>query len=125
MKKQILLIVAVVAMAISTISCKKEEEPPVPAKTELQITVLDNLGNPVNAASVTIYTTLTDWNNDTNPVQGTKTTGTDGIVLFSDLQPIVYYIDAQKGALNNWSGANMTASAIEKEKRTMVNIVIQ
>jgi hypothetical protein len=41
------------------------------------------------------------------------------------LQPIVYYIDAQKGALNNWAGGNMTTSAIESQKRTLINIVIE
>jgi PKD repeat protein len=69
--------------------------------TVLGVTELDILVNyygtddPVSNCPVTLYESNEDWQNFENPLI-TDTTGTSGIVLFSDLEPQIYYMDAFK-----------------------------
>src|SRR5688500_8660583 len=112
MRNKLFLFLAIMAFSVVFIGCNNDDDTITPDK-KLEITVIDNLANVQSGASVTIYKTLNDWNNNTNPVQGTKTTGTDGKVLFTGLDAVQYYIWVEKGSLNNYSTGNMTTSAIQ------------
>ena len=57
---------------------------------------------PVEAASVILYPTLTDWENETNKViEGF--TDSDGKVVFADLENIVYYLDVWEATHDNYT----------------------
>jgi PKD repeat protein len=68
----------------------------VVGSTDLYILVM-YLGteDPVSNCEVTLFGNETDWENLTNPIDS-KTTGSNGVVLFTDLSPVEYYIDAYK-----------------------------
>lgn len=56
---------------------------------------------PVEDASVLLYPSLTDWDKQTNMIiEGF--TDEDGIVVFSDLDPIVHYVDVWEKNHNNY-----------------------
>lgn len=51
--------------------------------------------DPASNCLLTLYGNLSDWQNFENPLMS-ATTATDGIVIFSELNPVEYYIDAYK-----------------------------
>jgi len=56
---------------------------------------------PVEDASVILYPTLSDWDNEQNMIiEGF--TDIDGIVVFADLDPIVHYVDVWEQDHNNY-----------------------
>ncbi len=91
--------------------------------TSLRITVLNELGNPVEGASVTLFKTEADYDNEENPVQETLKTDEKGRVTFKQLEPIEYYVNAQKDDLNNYGGGTKTGK-LHKGKFNKANIVI-
>jgi PKD repeat protein len=49
-------------------------------------------GNPVSGASVILYPSLADWDNQTNMIiEGI--TASDGVIVFANLDPIAHYVD--------------------------------
>jgi PKD domain len=56
----------------------------------------------VPAASVIIYPTITDWDNQTNSVYE-GFTDDNGIVVFSGLDPFVYYVDVWEQNYDNYA----------------------
>jgi PKD repeat protein len=57
---------------------------------------------PVDGASVILYPSLNDWNNQTNKIiEGF--TDNDGIVVFADLDPIVHYVDVWEQTHDNYA----------------------
>lgn len=71
--------------------------------TTLEIEVLEYFDEyPVSGASVLLYPTLNDWDNETNAlVEGF--TNSSGKVIFSDLGAYVYYIDVWEQNHNNYT----------------------
>jgi hypothetical protein len=71
--------------------------------TLLEIEVLEYYEEyPVAGASVIVYPTLTDWENETNYVNE-GFTDADGKVVFSDLDNIVYYVDVWEATHDNYT----------------------
>ncbi len=69
----------------------------ISGSTDLDILVMYvGTEDPVSNCEVTLYGNETDWQNLTNPVSDMVKTGTNGIVYFSGLYPIEYYIDAYR-----------------------------
>jgi len=67
--------------------------------TDLDILVLiDGTEIVVPNAEVTLYGNFDDWENLTNPISDILLTNADGTVIFYDLNPVVYFIDAYKDA---------------------------
>ncbi len=75
----------------------------VVSPTMLEVEVLEwNDEYPVAGASVRLYPTLTDWDNETNlVVEGF--TNSSGKVIFTNLQPRAYYIDVWHVNHNNFA----------------------
>lgn len=75
----------------------------VMSPTMLEVEVLEwNQEYPVAGASVILYPTLNDWDNETNAiVEGF--TNSSGKVIFTNLQPRVYYIDVWHSTHNNYA----------------------
>ncbi|MCU0378399.1 MAG: PKD domain-containing protein [Bacteroidales bacterium] len=71
--------------------------------TMLEIEVLEWYDEyPVQGASVILYPTLNDWDNETNAlVEGF--TNSAGKVVFTDLGPYVYFVDVWHSTHNNYT----------------------
>ncbi len=78
----------------------------VVSPTMLEIEVLEWYDEyPVAGASVILYPTETDWDNETNPIiEGF--TNSAGKVVFTNLGPYVYYIDVWHATHNNYTLRN-------------------
>jgi hypothetical protein len=92
-------------------------------KTQLHITVRNELGNTEAGASVTLYTTETDYEKEQNPVQS-GTTDEKGIVKFKELKAQEYFVLAKKGDINNFGGGEKTGQLVPN-RINKVNIIIQ
>jgi len=70
---------------------------------------------PVGNASVVLYPTLKDWENETNAiVEGFTDDG--GIVVFGNLNPIVHFVDVWEQYHNNWQLADEDIGFITTHK---------
>jgi uncharacterized GH25 family protein len=76
--------------------------------TSLRLTVLNELGNPVEGASVTLYNSQEDYRNEQNPVGETQTSDKKGRVRFGKLEPKVYFIHATKDDMSNAGAGSQT-----------------
>ena len=94
-----------------------------PLPTSLRITVIDNLGNFVEGADVSIYTTEDNYRNETSAV-ATGKTDAKGRVKFKDLKGISYFIHAVKGDKTNIGGGTQTAP-LNEGKLNKVNTIIE
>ncbi len=91
--------------------------------TNLEITVIDGLGNYVEGATVSIFTSKDDYLGSGEPVM-LATTDEKGKVKFKKLEPIIYYIDARKGDMNN-DGEGVATEALQEGRTNKVNVVIE
>jgi hypothetical protein len=118
MKKNILILIAIIGLAILS-SCKKE-----PTPTSLELTFKDVLGNSVSGASVKLYSSQTDWNNGSNQVGTTQFSDATGKVNFNDLSNIKYYWFAEKDCINNVNGSVTTTSALTANLNNTLNVIL-
>ncbi|NJM26940.1 MAG: hypothetical protein HC859_17175, partial [Bacteroidia bacterium] len=72
-------------------------------KTQLHVTVRDDLGNTVSTAKVTLYEKEEDYNAEENAV-ATGETDEKGVVKFKELGDKSYYVMVEKGDKNNFGG---------------------
>lgn len=91
--------------------------------TKLQVTVRNDLGNVVEGATVTLFKTMTDYENEENPVQS-AVTDAKGRVKFTELAAMAYYMHVEKGELTNIGRGVQTSKLISK-KKNMLNVVIE
>ena len=117
--KNLNLLGLLLVLFISITSCKKDNPPP----TTLEIKLVDNVGNPVSGASVNLYNTLSDFENNSNVISS-KTSDVDGKVTFTDLNSKVYYWFASIGCLNNYNGAGFTATPLTANTNNSVTCVL-
>jgi hypothetical protein len=108
--KTILLILAFVASSSQII------------KTQLHVTIRNELGNTEEGVSVTLYETEADYEKEQNPVQ-TGTTDEKGVVKFKELKAQEYLVLAKKGDKNNFGGGEKTG-ALVANRINKVNIII-
>jgi len=117
MKKHITFLLVVVALGISTTATTQL------LNTKLQVTVRNDLGTVVEGATVTLFKTMEDYENETNPVK-TEVTDDKGRVLFYELAPRAYFMLVRKDDLSN-IGRGIQTSKLEEKKKNMVNVVIE
>ena len=91
-------------------------------KTNLRITVRNELGNIENGATVAVYKTKEDYEKSTNPVALDKTNA-KGIVTYEDIEAIAYYVTAEKGDRNNF-GAGEKTEVLAPNKMNKMTIII-
>jgi hypothetical protein len=91
--------------------------------TSLRITVIDEIGNVVENAQVTVYGNSGDYESGENPVAGPELTDEKGRVTFKDLDAKSYYIEAKKGDKSNYGGGEKT-DVLAKNKLNKLNVVI-
>jgi len=93
-------------------------------KTSLKITVRNELGNIEENVAVQLFLTEEDYRNETNPVTEVTYTDEKGEVKFTDLEPKIYFVNAEKGDLNNY-GAGVQTNKLEEKKTNKVTIIIE
>ncbi|MFN3406073.1 MAG: hypothetical protein ACK40G_18405 [Cytophagaceae bacterium] len=91
-------------------------------QTSLRVTVLNELGNTVQDAKVTLYKTEEDYKAEKNAVES-KNTDAKGVLFFDGLEPKEYYIYAEKGDRNNAGGGEKT-EVLKKDRVNKINVVI-
>ena len=93
-------------------------------KTSLRITILNELGNPVPDAKVTLYQQEDEYRQEVNPAAETQTSDKKGRVKFSGLEPTVYFVHAIKDDMNN-AGAGVQTDTLREGRINKVNIIIE
>ena len=93
-------------------------------KTSLRITVLDEVGNPVEEATVVLYETEEDYRSESNPVTKPGKSDAKGRVKFSDLEEKSYFVQAVKDDKNN-DGRGAQISPLSAKKQNRINIIIE
>lgn len=93
-------------------------------KTSLDITVRDNLGNVMEGAKVQLFNTREDYQKEENAIQGVKTTDEKGRVKFTGLDAKEYYVNVEKGDMNNY-GAGIKTDALMAKRNNKVTIIIE
>lgn len=114
------LLIALLSMA--AFGLKQEAQAQI-FNTKLKITVVDELGNVMEGAKVTLYANANDYRNETNPVQETMMTNKKGIVTFKKLDKKEYYVKVIKGDKTNAGGGEII-SDLEPKKLNKANVVI-
>lgn len=112
---------AAAVMIFSIIGCKKNKE----ASTVLDIHLIDNQqGLYIEGASVKLYQSQSDMENDTNQIGATLTSNATGEVVFTNLSPKVYYWFAEKGCQNNINGIITTEALDQNMTRDVTSTLI-
>lgn len=93
-------------------------------KTNLKITVRNELGNVEEGVSVQLFKTEEDYRNETNPATEVQMTDSKGDVKFKDLEPIIYFVNAEKGDKNN-IGAGVQTDTLQEGKLNKITIIIE
>lgn len=91
-------------------------------KTKLQVMVLNQLGNLVEGATVKLYANKADYEASKNHI-GNKNSDNKGLVVFSDLEEKVYYLNVEKGEANNFDAATQT-DTLKASKTNKVKVII-
>ena len=92
-------------------------------KTQIHITVRNDLGNTVEGVTVKLFESEKDYNEETN-IAAEGVTDAKGIVRFKELKAISYFVMAEKDGQNNFGGGEVTGK-LEEKKINKVTIVIQ
>ena len=92
-------------------------------KTQMQVTVRDELGNTAEGVTVQLFEKEEDYTAEKN-VAAEAVTDKKGVAKFKDLKAISYFVLARKGDLNNFGGGEQTGK-LEAKKINKVTIVIQ
>lgn len=92
-------------------------------KTQLSVTVRNELGNTEEGATVMLFEREDDYKNEKN-VAAEGVTDKKGMVKFKDLKPIAYYIIVRKDDKDNAGGGEQT-SKLEGNKINKITVVIQ
>ena len=92
-------------------------------KTQLVITVRNELGNIEEGVAVQLYETEDDYKAEKNAV-AEGYTDKKGVVKFKELKPIEYFLLARKDDKDNFGGGEKTGK-LEAGKINKVTVIIQ
>lgn len=112
----LLLCLVFVSMAFTTQSAQ-------PFPTKLEIIIRDDLGNLVENASVQLFKSQADYDKGEKPVTEVQKTDAKGKVVFKDLEPIEYYVNAEKGDKDN-QGAGVKTIPLVPKKTNKITVII-
>jgi hypothetical protein len=112
----------IAAIALIQYGCKKNDES---SSTSLTIRVIDNTGNSLPGASVKLYTSLEDLEQQEKQIGTTMTTDTTGEVKFDGLTELKYYWFAEKGCRNNMNGVYTTGKLDAGQSKTITSTLIE
>ena len=92
--------------------------------TMLRVTVLDEVGNIVEGATVTLYASEEDYIEEKDPAFESVVSNKKGRAMFKKLDATQYFIHVEKGNLDN-IGEGVSTSALKEGKVNLVNIIIR
>lgn len=92
-------------------------------KTQLRITIVNDLGTQKEGVKVTLYGNGEDYHASENPVQEGMT-DSKGRVSFKDLESKVYWVHAVKENMSN-EGLGVQTDTLQAKRLNQVTIVIQ
>ena len=92
-------------------------------KTQLTVTVRNELGNTEEGVTVQLFEKEDDYKNETN-FAAEATTDKKGMAKFKELKAISYYVIARKGDKDNAGGGEVTGR-LEANRINKTTIVIQ
>jgi|SRR5438105_208950 uncharacterized protein (DUF2141 family) len=92
-------------------------------KTQMQITIRDEVGNTSEGVTVQLYENEEDYKAEKNAV-AESVTDKKGVAKFKDLKAISYFVLAKKDDLNNFGGGERTG-ILDAKRINKVTIVIQ
>ncbi|MEM9896708.1 MAG: carboxypeptidase-like regulatory domain-containing protein [Bacteroidota bacterium] len=92
-------------------------------KSKLEVTVVDDLGDVVEDAKVSIYKSKMMFDKGNAPIY-TEQTNKKGRVTFKNLAATEYYIAAIKGEKNNM-GKSGRSGKLSKGKAKEINVMIE
>jgi hypothetical protein len=104
------------------IGCKKDDQS---LTTALKIRVITEEGASVSGATVKLFKTVSDLENQTNQYGTTQTTDAGGEVTFNDLEAIKYYWFAETGCKNNINGIATTDAMQTGEVRIVTSTLME
>lgn len=119
MKKINSLLIIAALFSLSLVSFRNHQI----VKTQLHLTIRDELGNTVEGATVRLYEKEEDYTKEENHV-AEGVTDDKGIVKFKELKAIAYYVLASKDDINNFGGGEQTGK-LEPKRINKATIVIQ
>lgn len=91
--------------------------------TSLKVLVLDELGNPVEGAEVSLFQSEEDYRAGTNLLVK-KTSNKDGEVVFKKLEVKAYFVHVDYEGKNNVGGGVLTEKLVEG-RVNKVNTIVQ
>ncbi len=109
-------------LALSFSACTKtnyEDNPP-----QLEISVFDLQSQPVSNVNVSLFLSLSDWENQQNSIVSASTDA-DGKILFENLQEKSYWFLAKKGELTNQFSPARFEEALKVNVKTKISTVIK
>ena len=92
-------------------------------KTQLVVTVRNDLGNIEEGVKVQLYETQDDYKAEKN-VAFEGYTDKKGVVKFKDLKPTIYFLLARKDDKDNFGGGEQTGK-LEESRINKVTVIIQ
>ncbi len=92
--------------------------------TNLRITVLNNLGNLEEGATVIVFNNEEEYRDEQNAIAGPEKTDRKGRVTFKRLPAKAYYIHVVKGDKSN-IGQGVKADKLQEGRMNKINVVIQ
>jgi hypothetical protein len=92
-------------------------------KTQLAVTIRNELGNTEQGVSVQLFETEEDYKNETN-VAAQGVTDAKGVVKLKELKAVSYYVLAKKDDKDNFGGGEQTGK-LEANRINKVTVVIQ
>ncbi|MBT1711248.1 hypothetical protein KK062_23600 [Fulvivirgaceae bacterium PWU5] len=92
-------------------------------KTQLTVTIRNELGNTEQGVSVQLFETEEDYKNETN-VAAQGVTDAKGVVKLKELKAVSYYVLAKKDDKDNFGGGEQTGK-LEANRINKVTVVIQ
>ena len=112
---------------ISISSCSKDDSLTnyeTSQNTSMKLSIIDNHGNNVAGAKVSIYQSHSDWEHRTNQIGKTQVTNSQGNVVFDNLSPIKYFWFIEKGCKNNYNGPVTSQNPISEGHQNIINNII-
>jgi hypothetical protein len=92
-------------------------------KTQMNVTIRNELGNTEDGVTVQLYETEEDYKAEKNAV-AESVTDEKGVAKFKELKAISYFVLAKKGDKNNFGGGEQTGK-LEAKRINKVTIVIE
>ena len=92
-------------------------------KTQMHVTIRNELGNTEDGVTVQLYETEDDYKNEKNVV-AESVTDEKGVAKFKEIKAISYFVLAKKGDKNNFGGGEQTGQ-LEAKRINKVTIVIE